>query len=540
MTEPRLLSILIPAVGGQGGGVLSEWIVDAADLDEYRVHGTSIPGVAQRTGSTTYYIELMAARGDDGDDGGDTEPVFCLYPVPGALDVLLAPEFLEVARMIELGFVSPTLTTVIASTHRLYSIHEKIATGDAIYPIDELARGAAAGSRRLVALDALALAREHGTEPNAVLLGALAGSGALPIRDDAYRKAIERKGVAVKANLAGFELGLRHARTATNQQTAAGVGAGPFDHHDDKGSRSATPSPAPVASLPGELEAEFGADVRALPVAVRQVVLVAIPRLVDYQDRPYARRYLESLRPFVSFDAELGSLVARHLAVLMTYEDAVRVAELKTRWGRFQRIRAETRAGDGAFVVTDYLKPDLDEIWGVLPRRLVAPFARWAERRWPHGRPTLGQHVRTTTVTGYLRVRWLAWLKPLRPVSYRFHEEHARIQRWLDAVRRAAARDLELARELARAAQLVKGYGDVRRRLGALFERLLASAQRAAEVEASRVAGASVAAPLARRFRELVLTGPDGEAEAEALASRTLALLEAGDPAGALAALPGR
>ena len=51
--------------------------------------------------------------------------------------------------------------------------------------------------------------------------------------------------------------------------------------------------------------------------------------------------------------------------------------------------------------VTDYLKPDLDEIWGILPHRLVAPFARWAERRWPHGRPTLGQHVRTTTVSGY-------------------------------------------------------------------------------------------------------------------------------------------
>jgi len=517
VTEPRLLSILIPAVGGQGGGVLSEWIVDAADLDEYRVHGTSIPGVAQRTGSTTYYIELMAARGDGSNEGDDTEPVFCLYPVPGALDVLLAPEFLEVARMIELGFVSPTLTTVIASTHRLYSIHEKIATGDAIYPIDELTRGAAAGSRRLVALDALALAREHGTEPNAVLLGALAGSGALPIRDDAYRKAIERKGVAVKANLAGFELGLQHARGGDK------AGAG------DGGSRGAPPPPAPVASLPGELEAEFGADVRALPAAVRQVVLVAIPRLVDYQDRRYARRYLESLRPFVSLDAELGSLVARHLAVLMTYEDAVRVAELKTRWGRFQRIRAETRAGDGAFVVTDYLKPDLDEIWGVLPRRLVAPFARWAERRWPHGRPTLGQHVRTTTVSGYLRVWLLARLRALRPVSWRAHVEHGRIDRWLAAVAGALARDEALACEVARLARLVKGYGDVRRRLAALFDTGLALAMSAGEIEARRRAGFAVSTALTERFRTLVLEGPEGEARAVALAEAANARVTAGD-----------
>jgi indolepyruvate ferredoxin oxidoreductase, beta subunit len=183
MSVPGILSLLIPAVGGQGGGVLSEWLVDAALLDGYPVHGTSIPGVAQRTGSTTYYVELYTERGAD-------EPVFSLYPVPGALDVLLAPEFLEVGRMIELGFVSPSRTTVIASTHRLLSIHEKIATGRAIYPQDGLQRAAETAARRLVAFDALALAREHGTEANAVLLGALAGAEVLPIAEDAFRKAI--------------------------------------------------------------------------------------------------------------------------------------------------------------------------------------------------------------------------------------------------------------------------------------------------------------------------------------------------------------
>ena len=75
---------------------------------------------------------------------------------------------------------------------------------------------------------------------------------------------------------------------------------------------------------------------------------------------------------------------ARRLAVWMTYEDAIRVADLKTRRGRFDRIRRENAAPEGSvLVVTDYLKPDLDEIWGVLPYRLVAPFARWAQRRWP-------------------------------------------------------------------------------------------------------------------------------------------------------------
>ena len=140
MSDTPVLSVLIPAVGGQGGGVLLDWIVDAALIDGYPVHGTSIPGVAQRTGSTTYYVELCTER-----DGADDDPPnFSLYPVPGALDVLLAAEFLEVGRSIELGFPSPARTTIIASTHRLYSIQEKLALGNAIYPTERLLDGARA------------------------------------------------------------------------------------------------------------------------------------------------------------------------------------------------------------------------------------------------------------------------------------------------------------------------------------------------------------------------------------------------------------
>jgi indolepyruvate ferredoxin oxidoreductase beta subunit len=245
-----------------------------------------------------------------------------------------------------------------------------------------------------------------------------------------------------------------------------------------------------------------------------------VARLVDYQDREYAERYLERLRPFVrEGDLELGRIVARHLAVLMTYEDAVRVAQLKTRSSRFERIRRDKSVGAGEIVVTDFLKPDLDEIYGVLPYRLVAPFARWAERRWPLGRPTLGQHVKTTTVSGFFRVWMLTWLKPFRPISYRAREEHARMDRWLAAVARCAKWDGALACEVARAAQLVKGYGDVRRRMAAHFDRLLEVVIRTAEREAATGQTFAASRSLASRYRTLVLQGPDSEAQAAALAA---------------------
>jgi indolepyruvate ferredoxin oxidoreductase beta subunit len=203
------------------------------------------------------------------------------------------------------------------------------------------------------------------------------------------------------------------------------------------------------------------------------------------------------------------------------------VAQLKTRASRFERIRREARSPEAEVIVTDYLKPDLDEIYGILPHRLVAPFARWAERRWPHGRPTMGQHVKTTTISGYLRLWLLARLRRLRPFSHRAHEEHARIERWLSAVRECAALDAALAREVARMGQLVKGYGDVRRRLVAVVDELLDGVVRAARLEAAGGRPLGTTTDMARRCREMVLQGPDAEPRAVALARDVAARLAA-------------
>ena len=489
MADDRIVSVLIAALGGQGGGVLSEWIVDAAMLGGYPAQSTSIPGVAQRTGSTSYVVEIFSKPRAESDG---REPVFCLFPVPGALDVLLAPELLEVGRAIEAGFASPSRTTIVASTHRLYSIHEKMPAGDAVYPSERILAAARALSRRFVGFDALAVAREHGTEVNAVLLGALAAADVLPIGAGAFRQAIERKGVQVASNLKGFEVGGNVVRTGV-----------------------ATPGVAPIATAPAA-RLEFAEERAGFPEPLRPIVGEALGRLVDYQDRAYARRFLERLQPIVALDRDpytLSTIAARHLAVWMTYEDAIRVADLKTRAARFRRIEAEHPAV-GPLVVTDYLKPDLDEIYGILPYRLVRRFAAWAERRWPRGRPTLGQQVRTTTVSGFLRLWLLARLRPLRPVSYRARHEHALMVRWLDAVARCAGADYGLACEVARAAQLVKGYGDVRRRLVGAFAGLLDS------VLAVAVHDPGAARALAIESRTLIAQGPEGETAAREVASR--------------------
>ena len=64
-TDPALEGIIklaVMAVGGQGGGVLTNWIETLARSEGYHCQATSVAGVAQRTGATIYYIEM--APGD--------------------------------------------------------------------------------------------------------------------------------------------------------------------------------------------------------------------------------------------------------------------------------------------------------------------------------------------------------------------------------------------------------------------------------------------------------------------------------------------
>ena len=52
MTQPIKIAVL--AMGGEGGGVLADWIVDLGEANGYIAQTTSVPGVAQRTGATIY------------------------------------------------------------------------------------------------------------------------------------------------------------------------------------------------------------------------------------------------------------------------------------------------------------------------------------------------------------------------------------------------------------------------------------------------------------------------------------------------------
>src|SRR5919205_1327108 len=173
----RPITILIAALGGEGGGVMADWLMEAATASELPAQATSIPGVAQRTGATTYYLEIYPVRKSE---LGAREPVLSLTPSPGNVDVMVASELVEAGRAMANGYVSPERTTLIASTHRIYATIEKMQMADGRFDSARVIEAAKQLAQNPVLFDMRKLAQESGTVINAVLFGAMAGSGVLP------------------------------------------------------------------------------------------------------------------------------------------------------------------------------------------------------------------------------------------------------------------------------------------------------------------------------------------------------------------------
>src|SRR5262245_40117693 len=213
MSEMRPLTVLIAALGGEGGGVLADWLVAAATIGGYPVQSTSIPGVAQRTGATTYYLEVLPRPLQELQGA---QPMFALTPMAGDLDLVVASELVEAGRAIQNGFVTPKRTTLIAATSRVFAIGERTAMGDGRFESERILEVATQFAKRPILFDAGGAARTAGVPVNAVLLGAIVASGVLRLERAWVEEAIRRSGKSVEVNLRGLEVGAREAERANS------------------------------------------------------------------------------------------------------------------------------------------------------------------------------------------------------------------------------------------------------------------------------------------------------------------------------------
>jgi indolepyruvate ferredoxin oxidoreductase, beta subunit len=497
VSAPRPITLLIAALGGEGGGVLTNWIVSAAEQAGFPVQSTSIPGVAQRTGATTYYVEILPVKAAE---LGGKRPVLALTPGVGDIDIAVASELLEAGRTVANGFVTPARTHVIGSTSRFFAMDEKIAMGDGRFDPEKLIEVIKEHAKEALLIDLDSLAKQSGSIINAVMLGAIAGCGRLPLTQDQFEAAIREDGKSIDNNLRGFRAGYEAARA--NLQ--------PVRLPDKKKNALATPA---------LVEHEVA---RTFPAMAQAIGLEGVRRLIRYQNVAYGRLYLDRLRPIVELDHVLGAQgkflkeVARHLAVRMSYEDVVRVAQAKIAPERMRRIAREELHVDGEpYSVHDFLKPGIEELCQLLPSFLARPILQLAERKGWLGRVYFGMEINSTSISGYLRFLTLAKLRPLRPFGHRFKQEQRQIESWLGLIREAARRSPELAAEITECARLIKGYGDTYARGLANYSAIEARVIRpalAGQIPLTRAADALASA------RTAALVDPEGESLAKCLA----------------------
>lgn len=492
MADASRTTILIAAMGGEGGGVLSQWLTEALERAGWHVQYTAIPGVAQRTGATTYYIECVREAELQG-----REPVLSLLPVPGKIDVAVVTELAEVARMVERGFVTPERTLLVGSTHRVYATSEKMAMADGRMDDRPALAAARSRSRQAVLVDFAALAAKAGAVINAPVFGAFARVNPLGL-DRAALEAVLGEGAA---NRRGFEAGWTAAGTVEAEAEAppevAGVAA------------------ETLAGLPPNLSSR----VSRYPEPCRDIVARGVERLIDYQDAAYAELFLDRLDSLGAQDEVLLTETARQLANWMSFHDIVRVAELKRSPQRIAQIAA-ARKGEGSVLsIADFFSPGPEELAAILPPTFARPLLAWATKNNRRERWSFPLDVSTSSVHGQMLLAAVASLKGRRRSSDRFLHEQANIERWLEALRSLAAKNLAAARVFADCARLLKGYGDTWERGNRNFGKILAVLP--------QVMRSSAPESVLSALKAAALADPDGKRLAEAL--RTFEL-EGGSP----------
>lgn len=485
----ELITLAVMAVGGQGGGVLTNWIADLATLGGYDVQMTSVAGVAQRTGATIYYLEMAPKT--------DTQAIFALSPTPGDLDVLIASELMEAGRAVIRGFVTPDRTTLIASTHRILAVSEKSVPGDGRATdsiVEEEIKRAAFHS---VCFDMDTIAREAGSMISASLFGGLARSACLPFDVSLYEAVIRASGRGVEASLAAFNGALHYEPVSTDNPTAR---------------VSATTK----VNGPPELVSGWNdlcARVDTFPIECHAMALAGLAKVVDYQDLDYGCDYLDRLEEFSTHGDLLAINAAKYIANAMCYDDIIRVADLKTRSSRAARLRSEQDIPVGEIVqVTEYFHPRAQEICGTLPAALGA----WIEA---HPRCFLlldrltnkGRRIRTDGITGFGMLWMVSALKSRRRKFLRHRHELAHLNGLIERARLAAQTDVQLAIEIFKCQRLIKGYSDTHERGQSKFTTVMKAAN---DLSGRRDASAWV-----ERLRQAALADEEGVELDNALSS---------------------
>ncbi len=193
-----------------------------------------------------------------------------------------------------------------------------------------------------------------------------------------------------------------------------------------------------------------------LPESVVAAASDAIHLMIEYQGTAYARLYVERLTRFVGkrgVDEAMLRDIASLMAMRMSYEDAIRIAQLKL---------LELEAYPDTPRADDVRKLRLDEMVEALPTVVAEPLLDVLDwLGWVHKRVSI--HFSTASRFSIRRLKIEASLMRWRRYSIRYAKERQWVERWLHMIDRALTKQPHAAPVIIDTATMVRGYGDAYR-----------------------------------------------------------------------------
>jgi indolepyruvate ferredoxin oxidoreductase beta subunit len=450
MKRKQSLRVLIGTVGGQGGGVLSDWLIHGLLNANWNAVSIGLLGLSQRAGTVTYYCEASSDK--------EEKIVNSMFAMPGDVNLFIGQELLELGRLLSAGYASNDCV-IVGNLGRTYTTLEKMPAENGVYDSSIITNAAEKLSpQNNYLIDAPAYVTAHHLQhltSNAFLLGIVVASPVIDLPTEPFVKAIRDSEVNVKGNIQAFELGYQMFKDGKIH-----TGINQYQKEDQLLPNTTFASTSEADDLFEKIKSNCSKEITGS-------IEFACQRLEDYQDKAYVESYLEmidNLRSKSSVRAETVGAFSKNAALWLSYEDIPRVGQLKTRPDRFAKVFKEHGIQSQHSVkITDYFVPDIEQLVGMLPR----PLARLVKKIGlifsdDFDNKSFPLRIQSTSVFGYWSLRLLSMGRYWRRSSLRHQYEMSKFNFWFDSLRKIQDESPAVAQIVAELGRVVKGYGHVR------------------------------------------------------------------------------
>ncbi|MHA2252763.1 MAG: DUF6537 domain-containing protein [Candidatus Kariarchaeaceae archaeon] len=479
--EPKLFRIAVGAVGGQGGGAISEIIFHAVRFERKKNGGSKsdysfekramTPGLAQRSGSTLTSLAFLDPWLKE--EGLPESYIFSEMPHRGSCDVVVSQELGELMKYIYLA--NPN-GWVLANEMRSITPPEKSPSYIPHTTIEEQIQAAKnyMENGTYIGIDGEKIIRDNQLDPrslNVVMMGMMSAAEVFPISKDSYLKALNMrfKGKLFDLNKVAFELGEKYyleGRYKEREEYFSWYNLS-IEEIKYRSINNAIKYRRTRAKrkLRGRVEEEISNIVEAYPEHLAKIIIEGFGQLVDFQDLKHGKWFIELVEQVYALDSSDKNRMTKEFAQnmaarIMQWNGPFRVAE-HAYHDRFDKAVEEGQL----FVMEKKLQPTLEEIVGMIPvpnfiyKRIPSKLYNWYHKRMEKGRST---NLKTTGLFGFSTFWFLSKMKKIRRTTVRFRREKLFIEQIMDDITQIHQLSPKAAEELCWYLGKIRGYSFVR------------------------------------------------------------------------------